>query len=192
MRNLLAALYASAGNWRAVAAIIAKCSGVRKSASWWLQIARGDKQSRREDVNAVRRCFPGWPDLLPTADELVDDFGVETAIVVDDDPDAALFVNRQGLHISQIVMKASESEPQTVASRLVTAGNIHVAKRRRRGSVALNYMDDFDTLPASAFSTHYGKTGNLAAIADAARRAREAQDKGNVEQDLQLWSLLVC
>jgi hypothetical protein len=173
MRDLLATIK-EGRNWREVAALLAHIGGVHKSPAWWLQIARGDKKPHREDENAVRRCFPGWPDLPPTADELIDAFGVEMAIIADPEPDAALLVKTDGAYIAQIVMKASESEPQIVASRLVTAGNIHVAKRRQRSAVTINYMDDLAALPDSAFSTHRGKTGNLAAIADAARSAREA------------------
>ena len=172
MLDQLAALKAGR-NWRQVAAIIARCSGVSKSDVWWLRLARGDKRPGREDENAVRSCFPGWPMLPPSADELADVLGVETAYIADDDPDAALFVRLDGKHISQVVMKASADESPVIATRLATSGSISVVNRKRHEGQSINYMDDLAKLPPSAFATNKGKTGNLAAIQAAAKRAAE-------------------
>ena len=162
--------------WREVAQLIARVGGVRKSDAWWLQVARGDKAPRREDINAVRRCFPGWPDLPPTAGELAAEYGVERAVLAAEHPDTALLVEIGDVPVRHVVIESGdENSPVYVAtSRLATVASKPQAQRKRRKGISGDTMADLALLPTSAFSTQYGKTGNLAAIAAAAERAAEA------------------
>jgi len=159
--------------WREVAQLIARISGVRKSDAWWLQVARGDKSPRREDINAVRRCFPGWPDLPPTAGELAAEYGVERAVLAAEHPDTALLVEIGDVPVRHVVIESGdENSPVYVAtSRLATVGSKPQAKRTRANPSVIVTMEKIALLPPSAFSTVRGKTGNLAAIAEAARAA---------------------
>jgi hypothetical protein len=149
---------------------------VNKSGAWWLQVTRGNKSPGREDINAVRRCFPGWPDLPPTAGELTAEYGVKRAVLASEHPDTALLVEIGDVPVGHVVIESGdENSPVYVAtSRLVTFGNKPLAPRKRRARTHGDTMADLALLPPSAFSTQYGKTGNLAAIAAAAQRAAEA------------------
>ena len=157
--------------WRDVATLIARCGGVQKSASWWMQVAAGEKTAHRADDNAVRRCFPGWPDLPPTAPELVDALGVLNAVVADPQPDTALLVQVGAAQVQKIVIQAGNLPPTSPPSCLVTAGNIAVARRKRASRPLIPYLSEMDV---SGLETNRGQSGNLAAIAAAAARAAQA------------------
>ena len=183
MLDQLAALKASR-NWRQVAAIISRCGGVSKSASWWLQIAAGNKRARREDINAVRACFPGLELIPPSADELLDAYGVERAIVADENPDAALLVKTGGANVTRVTVNITDNPVYGSTKSFVTVGN---KRENRRPSASLCFMSDFASIASDSLSTQKGKTGNLAIISAAVLAARQALDATPTEAEVAGW-----
>jgi hypothetical protein len=173
--------------WREVVEIIARCGGVEKSPSWWLQIENGTKPPRREDANAVRACFPGWPIEPPTAGELVGALGVINAVVASQNPDTALLIETDGANIAKVLVQVAGGYLPHAPQCLVTAGNIVQVKPRDRKSIPVDSLADLAKLPLSAFHTIRGKTGNLAAIAAAAERAAVAYSTPVTEVDVAHW-----
>jgi len=85
----------------------------------------------------------------------------------------ALLVQTAGANVSQIVLKTSGSPVSYPATRLVTAGNIHVAKPRNRKQVL---VPTFTNQVFSGLETSRGNTGDLTRITSAIQRARAAFD----------------
>ena len=166
-----------ARTWRQVAALLATIGGVSKSPSWWLQLASEERAPRREDENAVRRCFPGLPEVPPSAVEIVGALDILAAVVADDDPDTALLVHTGGANISQIVIKASGSVVGQPATRLVSNANIHVVKNAAHKPVV---APSFSNQDFSGLETN-------PRISDAARIARIALDTVPTAEDVAAW-----
>jgi len=183
MRDLLRTLK-DGRTWREVASLLAHIGGVNKSASWWLQLARSEKSPHREDENAVRRCFPGWPDVPPSAGELVDALDIINGIVAGDKPDTALLVHTGGAHVAQIVIRASDLPVTIPTTRLVTGANITVVKRRDRQPI---HVFRLSTMDAQGLETIRGKSGDLTRISDAASLARATLDYVPTASECAAW-----
>ena len=183
MRDLLRTLKAGR-TWREVAAILAGIGGVTKSPSWWLLVARGDKAATRQDANAIRACFPGWPDIPPSAGEALGLYGIERAVIAAADPDTAVLLQTDGAHIVTVLAKVSATQPPGGATSLVTLGNIAQVKRRDRKPI---HALSFSNLDAESPKTNRRKTGDLTRISRAIQRARAAFDYVPNADEVAAW-----
>jgi len=184
MLDLLRTLYASAGSWRAVAAIITRIGGVSKSDVWWLQLAAEKKTPTRHDVNAVRACFPGWPVVPPSAVEVVGALNILDAVIADKNPDTAVLLRTGGAHIVKVLAKVSATRPTDGATSLATFGSIAQVKRRDR---KLIHALSFSNLGAESPKTERGKSGDLTRISSAVQRARAAFDYVPDADEVAAW-----
>ena len=123
-------------------------------------------------VSMVRFSLAGG--RSPTAGELVSALGVLNAVVASPDPDTALLVAVGETNVAQIVIHASDLPVSVVATRFVTVGNKHGAKRASRKGLVIDYLSDLAKMTPESFATKRGQTGNLTAIAMAAQQAMAA------------------
>lgn len=142
------------------------------SPAMWMLIATGKRHATLKQVNIVRAACGLLP-LTQTPAEVVAASGVDRVIPLSKQPNTALLVAVAG-DVVKVNLKTGILRDDVAPSVSVTACNSHQERRGGHQGSSVPYMADLMKLPQSAFVTIRGKTGNLAAIAAAAERAREA------------------
>ena len=142
------------------------------SPAMWMLIAKGKRHATLEQVNLVRRVH-GLPPLTKTPTEIVAESGVDRVIPLSRQPNTALLVALAG-DLVRASLKTGVLSDDQAPSVSITACNTNQGRRARHRGSRLFTMSEIAALPPETLKTHYGKTGNLAAIAAAASEAREA------------------
>ena len=167
MCDLLRTLYASAGSWRAVAALLGKYDG-----AMWAKIAHGKRPATFEQRNLVLRAA-GLPEETHTPLQVVAQSNVQTVFVLSDQANAAALFTMGGGDLVRARFEVGELADGEAATVSVTA--CHKAQERRRGRhgrkiLLLSEMD------AESPETERRKSGDLPRISSAVQRARAAFD----------------
>jgi hypothetical protein len=183
-QELLLRIYSALHNWRAVAELLSNIYRADKSFSWWAQVADGRKTPTHQDINAIRACFPGMPEIPLGAGELCGAYGITRAVVAAQNPDTAVLCQAGNEPIGNVVLETATVQPRIAASRLVTSVTKAQAKRGKHQGIHGLFLSN---LSPKGLETIHGKTGNLEAIAAAAQQARDALDAPLTDDDVGRW-----
>lgn len=153
--------------WRDVAEYL----GGQYTGAFWRLIATGERHATLEQTNLVRAAY-GLPALTQSPAEAVKAAGVDRVVYCSKRPNTAILAAVSGGIAHVTIRTGAESDD---ASRIpVTLSYSHATPRAARLGSSVPSMSELAKMPQSAFATIRGKTGNLAAIAEAASRAAEA------------------
>ena len=178
MLDLLRTLYASAGSWRAVAALLGKYDG-----AMWAKIANGKRPATFEQRNLVLRAS-GLPEEEHTPLQVVEQSNVQTVFVLSGQPNAAALFTMGGGDLVRARFEVGELEDGEVTTVSVTA--CHKAQERRKGRRGSSILR-LSELDAESPETDRRNTGDLSRIASAVQRARAAFDYVPSAAEVATW-----
>ena len=151
--------------WEQVAELLGQYSG-----AFWRLVYLKQRHATVEQENIVRRAC-GLPEIEQSPAEAVAASGVDRVLHCSPRPNTALLVAAPG-DVTRVTLGIGAKDD--VATRIpVTLSYSNSAKRKRHRGSRLFTMSDIAALSPESLKTVRGKTGNIAAIREAARLAAD-------------------